>query len=183
MKTMMTASGLSLVLLASSPAAANSITFNQPFTNACYAAAAIKDTTGLVQCNSAIRSETTTAGGSRSANLVNRGILQLAADNVPAAVRDFDEALSIDPKEPEAWLGKAIGQWQTGHGADAVEMATKAIQYGPKRPAVAYLIRGLANEQQGRLRAAYSDLQTARELEPRWTEPALQLQRYRVINR
>ena len=182
MKTMMTASGLSLALLAST-ATANSITFNQPFTNACFEAASVKNTLGLVQCNTAIRSETTTAGGSRSANLVNRGILQLAADNVPAAVRDFDEALAIDPKEPEAWLGKAISQWQTGHGAEAVELATKALRYGPKRPAVAYLIRGLANEQQGRLRAAYSDLQTARQLEPRWAEPAQQLQRYRVVNR
>ena len=53
----------------------------------------------------------------------------------------------------------------------------------PERPAVAYLIRGLANEQQGQLHAAYEDLQTARRLEPTWDEPAQQLQRYHVVNR
>ena len=57
----------------------------------------------------------------------------------------------------------------------------RSLQYGPKRPAVAYLIRGLANEQQGQLKAAYADLQTARQIEPNWAEPAEQLQRYRVV--
>ena len=88
-----------------------------------------------------------------------------------------------DPQQPEALLGKAIEQWQDGNGAGAVELATRSLQYGPKRPAVAYLIRGLANEQQGQLRAAYADLQTARQIEPNWAEPGEQLQRYRVVRR
>ena len=97
------------------------------------------------------------------------------------AGRDFDEALAFDPQQPEALLGKAIEQWQQGNGADAVQLATRSLQNGPKRPAVAFLIRGLANEQQGQLKAAYADLQMARQIEPNWATPAEQLQRYKVV--
>jgi tetratricopeptide (TPR) repeat protein len=117
------------------------------------------------------------------ANLVNRGILRLLSNQVSDAGRDFDEALSIDPRQPEALLGKAIEEWQSGNSATAVALASESLQYGPRRPAVAYLIRGLANEQQGQVRAAYQDLRTAQRLEPGWSEPAEQLARYRVVNR
>jgi len=185
MKTIIVATGLSFVLLGSGAATATSLSYNLPYTNACYAAASIRDSTGhgLVDCDAAIRQETTMAGGDRSANLVNRGILLLLTNKNADAGRDFDEALSIDPQQPEALLGKAIQQWQAGNSGAAASLASESLQYGPKRPAVAYLIRGLANEQQGQLRAAYQDLQTAQRLEPGWDEPALQLQRYHVVSR
>jgi tetratricopeptide (TPR) repeat protein len=184
MKTILAVTGLVVVVATSAPASAKSVTFNQPYTNSCYESASLNASKwGVSQCSVAITTETTTAGGGREANLVNRGIMRLAVDDVPAAVRDFDEALSIDPGQAEAWLGKAIAQWQTGESADAVVFATKAIQHGLRRPAVAYFIRGLANEQQGHLRAAYSDLKKARQLEPQWAEPTQQLQRYRVVSR
>ena len=182
MKTIIVATGLSLAVLGTVPTSAASLSYNKPLTNACYEAAAIKKSPqGIAQCNAAIAMEATTDGSERTASLVNRGILYLLADNTANAGRDFDEALAYDPQQPEALLGKAIEQWQQGNGAQAVEMATRSLQYGPKRPAVAYLIRGLANEQQGQLKAAYADLLMARQIEPRWAEPVEQLQRYRVV--
>ena len=184
MKTIIVATGLSLAVLGTVPTSAASLSYNRPLTNACYEAAAIKKSPqGIAQCNAAIASEATTDGRERMASLVNRGILYLLDNKTTNAGRDFDEALAYDPQQPEALLGKAIEQWQVGNGAGAVELATRSLQYGPKRPAVAYLIRGLANEQQGQLRAAYADLQTARQIEPNWAEPAEQLQRYRVVRR
>lgn len=185
MKTIMIATGMSLVLLASGSATATSLSYNLPYTNACFDAASMRDPTGngLTDCNLAIVRETTMSGSDRAANLVNRGILQLVSNNLPSAARDFDEALSIDPQQPEALLGKAIEQWQSGNSGAAATLASASLQYGPRRPAVAYLIRGLANEQQGQLRAAYQDLRTAQRLEPGWDEPALQLQRYHVVSR
>lgn len=182
MKTILFATGLSAVI-AVSPATAMSLSYNLPNTTACYAAASSGDTTGLSRCTAALLHETTTIGEDRSANLVNRGILLLLADRAPLAGRDFDEALAIDPAQPEAWLGKAIESWQKGDSADAVSQATRAIQYRPMRPAVAYLVRGLANEKQGQIKAAYADLQMARQLEPGWQEPALELTRYKVVQR
>jgi tetratricopeptide (TPR) repeat protein len=184
MKTIIVATGLSLAVLGTVPTSAASISYNRPFTNACYEAAAIKKSPqGIAQCNAAIAREATTDGAERMASLVNRGILYLLADKTADAGRDFDEALAFDPQQPEALLGKAIEQWHQGNNAGAVELATRSLQYGPKRPAVAYLIRGLANEQQGQLRAAYADLQMARQIEPNWAEPAVELQRYRVVRR
>jgi tetratricopeptide (TPR) repeat protein len=185
MKTIIVATGLSLAVLGSSaPASAVSLSYNRPLTNACYEAAVIKRSPqGLPACNAAINSEATTNGGERTANLVNRGILFLLADRTTDAGRDFDEALASDPQQPEALLGKAIELWREGNNGDAIQLATRSLQYGPRRPAVAYLIRGLANEQQGQLREAYADLQMARQIEPSWAEPVQQLQRYRVVRR
>jgi tetratricopeptide (TPR) repeat protein len=183
MKTIIVATGVSLAILGSVPVSAVSISYNRPLTNACYEAAALKRAPdGIAKCNAAITFEATTSR-ERTASLVNRGILFLLADKATDAGRDFDEALMSDPRQPEALLGKAIEQWRAGNSAGAVELATRSLQNGPRRPAVAYLIRGLANEHQGQLRAAYSDLQTARQLEPSWNEPAEQLARYKVVRR
>ena len=184
MKTIIVATGLSLAVLGSVPTSAASISYNRPLTNACYEAAAIKKSPqGIAQCNAAIATEATTDGRERMASLVNRGILYLLADKNKDAGRDFDEALAFDPQQPEALLGKAIEQWQDRQWRRRGPAGDQSLQYGPKRPAVAYLIRGLANEQQGQLRAAYADLQTARQIEPNWAEPGEQLQRYRVVRR
>jgi tetratricopeptide (TPR) repeat protein len=186
MKTIIVATGLSLAALGAVPASAAPawMNYNRELTHACYDAAALRQSPdGIKDCNSAIIFETTTGGEERTANLVNRGILLLLANKNADAGRDFDEALSIDPRQPEALLGKAIEQWQTGNSGTAARLASESLQYNPRRPAVAYLIRGLANEQQGQLRAAYQDLQTAQRLEPGWQEPALQLQRYHVVSR
>jgi tetratricopeptide (TPR) repeat protein len=182
MKNLALAPSIALLVGSASTATATSISYNLPFTNACYEAAQVRDTTGrgLSQCNAAIIREATSVE-ERSATLVNRGILLLVKRDGAAAERDFDEALSIDPTQPEAWLGKAIESQTAGDGAQAVTFATRALQFGARRPAVAYLVRGLANEQQGRLSAAYADLQTARQLEPNWAEPGAQLSRYKVV--
>ena len=185
MKTMIVVAGVSLAFVGAAPASATSwINYNRPLTNACYDAAALQQSpNGLTPCNGAITFETTTGGDERMANLVNRGILLLLANRGADAGRDFEEALSLNPHQPEALLGKAIEQWQAGHSAEAITLASQSLQYGPKRPAVAYLIRGLANEQQGQLRAAYQDLQTAQRLEPGWADPANELARYRIVSR
>jgi tetratricopeptide (TPR) repeat protein len=185
MKMIMLSAGLSLLLIGSGAAANTTLTYNLPYTGRCYEAAAVRDTSenAIAQCTAALLREATTAGQIRLATLINRGTMLLAANQQGAALRDFDEALSIDPTEPEALLGKAIAVWNAGDSGAATMFATQALQYGPERPAVAYLIRGLANEQQGQLRAAYSDLQTARSLDPAWSEPARELSRYRIIQR
>lgn len=167
------------------PAAAQSFSYDRGYTNACFDAASMRDRTGdgVFNCNIALLRETTNGGDGRAANLVNRGILYLVANNLPAAARDFDQALAVDSTQPEALLGKAIERWEAGDNDAAVALSTRSLEYGPQRPAVAYLVRGLAHEKLGQVPAAYSDLSAARRLEPRWTEPTIQLQRYKVVSR
>ena len=185
MKTIMISAGLSLLFIGSGAAASASLSYNLPNAGACYQAAVIHDSSpaAIAQCSTALVREATTAGQTRVATLINRGTILLVGKRHDAAMRDFDEALSIDPTQPEALLGKAIAVWNAGDSDSATAFATRALKYGPERPAVAYLIRGLANEQQGQLRAAYSDLQMARSLDPHWSEPARELSRYRVVPR
>jgi hypothetical protein len=44
-------------------------------------------------------------------------------------------------------------------------------------------MRGIAHEDAGNFRAAYADLQRARELDPAWSLPTVELQRYQVVSR
>jgi tetratricopeptide (TPR) repeat protein len=96
---------------------------------------------------------------------------------------DFDRALAIDSRLSEAWLNKGIAQMKAGNGRAALELAARSIELRTRRPAIAYYIRGLANEQAGNFKAAYADLNHARKLAPKWQEPAIELARYQLRSR
>ena len=59
-------------------------------------------------------------------------------------------------------------------------MVEKALENGTRMPALAYFVRGVANEDSGNIAAAYHDLQRARQLDPNWSEPEIELRRYQV---
>jgi lipoprotein NlpI len=184
MKVLSIAAGLALAVSPLAVSNATSLSFGKPMMNSCYEAADMgrHDGRAFAHCEEALRAEML-SGDERAATLVNRGILWILDGNLPRAKQDFDAALIIDPAQPEAWLGKGIVEFRIGNGDAAFEPLDRAIQLRPRRPAVAYYVRGLANEEQGRLKAAYADLTTARQLDPNWPEPAMQLARYRVVRR
>jgi hypothetical protein len=62
-------------------------------------------------------------------------------------------------------------------------MIERAIQLRTRRPALAYYARGIVHEDMGEVRKAYADLIRARDLEPGWSDPVRELQRYRVARR
>jgi tetratricopeptide (TPR) repeat protein len=172
-------------LMVPSALSATSLSVGNEMTNACFEAASIKRANdfAISRCSLALRTEASTGGDRRVATLVNRGILLMLNEQSASATRDFDEAISIDPTESEAWLGKAVEAWKAGEDRSAVGFANRALELRTERPALAYFVRGLANEGMGNVRGAYSDLNTARSLDPRWSEPAAQLARYKVIRR
>lgn len=119
----------------------------------------------------------------RAATHVNRGVIRMMRREFAGAEADFNAALTIDPQLPDAWLNKAFLRLRTGDGQAALPLLERALQLRPRRPALAYLARGLAHELSGNLRAAYADLIRARDLEPGWELPAEELSRYRVAQR
>lgn len=147
----------------------------------CYRAADARDKRheALQTCNRALVEEPLTKSD-RVATYVNRGIVYFGRGAQHEAVADFDRALALDPTEPDAWLNKAVVAVQYGRGADALPMIQKALELNTRRPALAYYVRGLVEEQRGNLRAAYNDFRRAQELEPRWKQPGLELARYQV---
>lgn len=163
------------------PAAASVQTMGGGYAESCYASAESRYASrqGIDECNLALTEEGLPVED-RVATLVNRGILYLRRHDVTRANADFDAALRIDPRQAEAWLNKAIVHARFGKSSDAFPMVAKAFEHGTRKPAVAYFVRAMANEERGNYAAAYYDLKRAHELDPAWAEPTIELKRFKV---
>jgi tetratricopeptide (TPR) repeat protein len=114
---------------------------------------------------------------------VNRGILWLRRGMVDEAIGDFDEAMRLDPQQPEAYLNKGAALLQGQNPSEAAQLFTVALDRRTSRPAIAHYGRAIANEQLGNVREAYEDYQAASLLAPDWADPRTELQRFRVVQR
>ena len=114
------------------------------------------------------------------ATRVNRGILRLRRGMVDEAITDFDEAMRLDPEQPEAYLNKGAALLRRQNASEALQLFTVALDRRTSRPAIAHYGRAIANEQLGNVRAAYNDYRAASELAPDWADPRTELLRFRV---
>lgn len=163
------------------PAAASVMTLGGGYAQSCYEAADARSGTAVAldACNRALAEEALTQQD-RVASYVNRGIVQLRRGSLDAADADFDAALALNPNEAEAWLNKAILKTRYNRSNEALPLVAKAFENHTRRPALAYFVRGVANEDSGNISAAYHDLKMAQTLDPKWSEPTIELQRYQV---
>lgn len=177
----MTAAGA----LATSAADASAMTIGSSYARGCFEAASngrpLRDALRL--CNSALIDEAL-ALDHRAATLVNRGIVQMQARKLDAAIADFDEAIRLRPETAEAYVNKAIAlQRMGGRDGEAVALLSEGLARNPTRPELAYYQRAVANEELGRVREAYEDYSRAAALAPEWRDPAEQLQRFQTVRR
>jgi len=179
----MNISSLALLAVAAIPAsaAASIIALGNGLAESCYVAAEAGNASqaAMDACNRALSEEALTRAD-RVATHVNRGILFLNRSNPGAANADFDAAIAINPGEPEAWLNKAVGHARFGRSVDALPFVQKALELNTRRPALAYFVRAMALEDSGNVGGAYHDLKRARQLEPKWAEPEIELRRFQV---
>ncbi len=180
MKALLVALGAGAAMLALTPAQSAVVTLGNSLARTCFEAAEarVRNPASLDNCDRALNDSL--IGEDRVATLVNRGILHLLVNNYDRARRDFDDALALDPSQPEAWLNKAILGVRQNNTAGAVPMVDRALALKTSKPALAYYVRGIAHEDAGNLPAAYADLVQARKLAPGWKDPVEQLQRFRV---
>jgi tetratricopeptide (TPR) repeat protein len=136
----------------------------------------------LTICSRALRFEPLDQEN-RASTLVNRGVLQMVHKQYAAAEQDFDSALALDQTQSDAWLNKGFLRLRTGDGAAALPFLERAMKLHMRRPALVYFARGIALEQSGDIRAAFADLNRARDMEPGWAMPAQALARYQVVAR
>ena len=115
------------------------------------------------------------------ATYVNRGILKLRRNQVEAAIADFDQAIEIDPRQPEAYLNKGAALIRLNNPTEALSLFTAALEYHTRRPEIAHFGRAIANETLGNVRAAYDDYRMASQLDPDWADPQTELRRFRVV--
>ena len=113
---------------------------------------------------------------------VNRGILRLRRGAIDLAISDFDEAISLDPNQPEAYLNKGAALLRRQNAGEAMNLFTIALEHNTTRPALAHYGRAIANETLGNLSAAYRDYTAASRMAPDWNQPREELTRFRVVS-
>jgi tetratricopeptide (TPR) repeat protein len=150
----------------------------------CYRSALMKARTqsAIDQCTATL-GDMMLSRDDRVATLVNRGIVLMLANAPSRALRDFDAALALNANEPEAYLNKSLAEFNSGRSEAARRLANRALELRTSRPAVAYYVRGLAAEDGGNVEAAYADLRRAAAIEPKWSDPAIELRRYKVTRK
>lgn len=167
------------------PASASVLVVGSSSARSCYEAAdspLAPDAEDFRSCDQALRDEALVRHDVVATH-VNRGILRLRRNQVDAAIRDFDEAIALDPSQPEAYLNKGAALMRLDNAGDALPLFTASLERNTTRPELAHYGRAIANEVLGNLRAAYDDYRRASELRPNWQEPRLELARFRVVER
>ncbi len=169
-------------LMGMAPIGASVVTVGGSAAASCYHAAAARDasTQSMNECNTALTQDVLSQDD-LVASYVNRGVLKLVRADYQNAEADFSKAMSIQPKQAEAWLNMGIARYQQGQVEGASEMFERAIALKTRFPAIAYFGRGLANEDRGNVKAAYADLRRASQLNPGWAAPAEELKRFQVV--
>ena len=183
MKALVLAVG-AVAFTAAFPASAGISVVNGSFAEGCFKAAEQHNITleSMNTCDRAFSDQALTAED-RLATHVNRGIVRMLRSDYERAGDDFDMAMRMDPNRSEPYLNKAILELRAGHSNAAVPLFSKAIELGTELPEVAYYGRGLAQEDVGNVKAAYTDLQQATSLKPQWDAPRKDLARYKVSRR
>jgi tetratricopeptide (TPR) repeat protein len=181
MKSLTLTAGIATLALPLSAAQAGIITIGEGFARSCYEASEKQQATPatIETCNRAF-SEQALEFHDEVATHVNRGIIYYLMGNLAAAHYDYDQAIAMNPNEPEAWLNKGMAMLKAGQSSAAAPMFERALALKTVRPALAYYGRAIVNEDIGNVRQAYVDLQRARDLEPRWALPGEELKRYVV---
>jgi tetratricopeptide (TPR) repeat protein len=164
------------------PAAASVLVLGSNPGRACYLAARDRAATveALSICNLAI------SGGDLSiqeqaATFVNRGIVKINTRRYDSAIADFDQAIALNPAEPESYLNKASTLLRTEKSlAEAIALYTESLQRETRRPELAYFGRAIAHEASGDIKSAYLDYRRAREAAPGWRLPRRELSRFQV---
>lgn len=167
------------------PASASVITVGNSAARSCYQAADSPVMPGpgdLASCNLALEEEALSHRDAVATH-VNRGILRLRRGDVDSAIQDFDRAIRLDPGQAEAYLNKGVALVRRSDAATAIQLFTVALERNTARPAIAHFGRAVAHEKSGNVRAAYFDYRRASELDPEWSDPQIELQRFQVVSR
>jgi tetratricopeptide (TPR) repeat protein len=107
------------------------------------------------------------ATAERARLLSDRGVVHLKMNDTAYAVKDFREAIALDPKCHSAYFNLANLYFGDKQWKLAVKYYDKSIDAQPHLAAAALLNRGIAHVSLGEVEAALADFDRVSELEPR----------------
>ncbi len=164
------------------PASASEITLGSSLGYGCYEKVKFgyTDREALDLCNRAL-SEAHMGRKDLAATYVNRGIIRAARGDLDGAIHDYDTALKMKPDLGEALANKGAAYLRANNFREAINQLNKALDHELSQPAHVYYNRALAYESLGENKLAYKDYQQAAKLQPDWSWPQRELQRYRFI--
>ncbi len=120
-----------------------------------------------------------------AAALALKGFLLAAQNKIPAAIRQFDEAIAVDGALGEAWLGRGLSRIRRGDARGGREDLRTAAALEPNRAVFrSYLAKALSDS--GRTKLADHELELSARIDPNdptvWLYGALHNQQQNRIN-
>lgn len=103
-----------------------------------------------------------------------KGEAALAKKDYSAAVKEFNDAITLNAEFAEAYLGRSIAEYNLGQLEDAMTDINVVIVFNPNS-AEAYNTSGLIREKMNQLPEAEKDYEKALLLKPDFTEAKLNL--------
>jgi tetratricopeptide (TPR) repeat protein len=137
------------------------------------------DVPPLKICDLAIAEDT---NGHRiaSGNYNNRGVIHFSNGNYDAAIKDFEQAVRLQPDLAVGYANIGYTYAAQQRWADALQPLSRGIELNVEELHKAYYNRGIANEETGHINEAYRDYLKASELAPEWADPKRELTRFTV---
>ncbi|MEP6515954.1 TerD family protein [Microcoleus vaginatus FACHB-2002] len=103
----------------------------------------------------------------KAANFSNQGSLKVQKGDVPGAIANFTQALTLNPNIPQAYLGLGIATAKQGNKQQAIYNYDRALQFNPNL-AEAYFGRGQAYYELGKKQQAIGDYEQAIRVNPNY---------------
>jgi len=115
-----------------------------------------------------------------AATWINRGILEMSRERYDIAEKNFDSALTLLPKLPEAHVDLGSTLINMKKYDEGVKETELGIELRTKEPERAWYNLGIAYERLGNVQKAYESYRQASILDPKWQEPKDELTRFTV---
>jgi tetratricopeptide (TPR) repeat protein len=115
-----------------------------------------------------------------AATYINRGILEMSRERYDVAEKNFDSALTLLPKLPEAHVDLGSTLINMKKYDEGVKETELGIRLGTHEPERAWYNLGIAYERQGDIQKAYESYRQASILNPKWEEPKEEMARFTV---
>ena len=135
----------------------------------------------LAACSSALQDKISVQD--RTATLINRGLVEIAANRTGEAIADLETALARDPSSADAYTGHGLALLRSGRYEAARADFDRALSLNPEHAYLVYYDKAAAEEKSGQFTAAYHDYRHALALAPDFTQARIELSRYQVVEK